>query len=77
MANDVFEFIIKWIDVEYGIPKSGVRKEMSFEDLDLDAIDVIELAMEIEEEYDISIDDDIINAETTIDELCKMVEKLL
>ena len=61
-----------------GIPEEKIRPEASLvEDLGLDSLDAVELAMAMEEEFDLQIDDDQMQQFTTVADALGFVQKLL
>ncbi|CDZ75065.1 hypothetical protein ING2D1G_0907 [Peptoniphilus sp. ING2-D1G] len=58
-------------DVEY------LEEDMSFaDDLDADSIDIVELVMSIEDEFDIEIDDEILTKMHTIADVLDYMEEI-
>jgi acyl carrier protein len=56
---DVFERITKIVIDRLGVEESAVTLEASFkDDLGADSLDVVELVMELEDEFDMEISDD-------------------
>ena len=73
----VFERIKGLIVEELNIPADQVNLESKIsEDLGADSIDAIELIMEVEEEFDIEIDDDAAMGIKTIADLVNVINKL-
>lgn len=73
----VFERIKELIVEELNIPADQVKLESKIsEDLGADSIDAIELIMEVEEEFDIEIDDDAAMGIKTINDLVEVINKL-
>lgn len=54
----VFDKVKSIIVDKLGISESEVRMETTFEDLGADSLDIVELIMAIEEEYDIQVSDE-------------------
>ncbi len=53
------EKVMGIVSEQLGVPKEEVAKESSFvDDLKADSLDVVELVMEFEDEFDITIPDD-------------------
>jgi len=53
------EKIIEIISDQMGVAKSEIRRETSFiNDLNADSLDTVELVMEFEDEFDVSIPDE-------------------
>lgn len=56
---DVFERVTKIVIDRLGVEESAVTLEASFkDDLGADSLDVVELVMELEDEFDMEISDD-------------------
>lgn len=73
----VFERIKELIVAELNIPADQISLESKIsEDLGADSIDAIELIMEVEEEFDIEIDDDAAMGIKTINDLVEVINKL-
>lgn len=54
----VFDKVKSIIVDKLGISESEVKMETTFEDLGADSLDIVELIMAIEEEYDIQVSDE-------------------
>jgi len=54
----VFEKIREIIADKLGVSEDEVTMDTTFEDLGADSLDIVELIMAIEEEYDITVADD-------------------
>ena len=66
------EIIIDRLDVE----EEQIRPEASFvEDLGADSLDIVELIMGIEEEFDIEIPDDQVEKIKTVGDIVKFIEE--
>lgn len=58
-----------------GHPGDLLHESSLVEDLQLDSLDIVELAMAIEDEFDISLRDEDVDACTTYGELQELVER--
>lgn len=59
MSTDTFERIRDIVAEELGLEKDTIKSESSFrEDLDADSLDLVELIMAFEEEFDCEIADE-------------------
>lgn len=57
-SEEVFEKVIKIIVEQLGVSETSVTMEASFiDDLGADSLDIVELIMALEEEFDIEIPD--------------------
>lgn len=73
----VFERIKELIVEELNIPADQINLDSKIaEDLGADSIDAIELIMEVEEEFDIEIDDDTAMGIKTINDLVEVINNL-
>ena len=54
----VFDKVKSIISDKLGINENKVKMETTFEDLGADSLDIVELIMAIEEEYDIQVSDE-------------------
>lgn len=54
----VFDKVKSIISDKLGINESEVKMETTFEDLGADSLDIVELIMAIEDEYDIQVSDE-------------------
>lgn len=74
----VFERIQKIIAEKFDIDPERITKETSFtEDLELDSLDVAELVMDIETEFDIVIPDEAYENIVTVGDASEQIEKAL
>jgi len=61
---------------QLGVDKEKIKKESNFvNDLGADSLDTVELVMELEEEFDISIADDAAEKIQTVGEAINHIEK--
>jgi len=75
--SDVAERVRKVIAKHMRIPPENVTNESTFADLGIDSLDGVNLLFEIEEEFDISIDDDQARSISSIPEMVLGIEKLI
>lgn len=57
--------------------KSKITNKTSFEDLDADSLDVTNMILELEEEFDINISDDVAEKIKTVGQAVDEIEKIL
>ena len=59
MAEDIEAKVIEIVAEQMGVDKSEITRETSFvNDLNADSLDTVELVMEFEDEFDMSIPDE-------------------
>ncbi len=59
MADEVEEKVIEIVSEQMGVDKSEITRETSFvNDLNADSLDTVELVMEFEDEFEMSIPDE-------------------
>ncbi len=57
--QEVFDKVVGIVSEQMGVDKSEIKKETSFvNDLNADSLDTVELVMEFEDEFDMSIPDE-------------------
>ncbi|HHY19297.1 MAG TPA: acyl carrier protein [Firmicutes bacterium] len=55
---DVFEKVVELVADKLKVEKDQITPETTFEDLGADSLDVVELVMDLEDEFDLTISDD-------------------
>ena len=76
--EEIFQKISAILVDKLGVDEKEVIPEASFSDLGSDSLDDVEIVMEIESEFNITISDDEILGETlTLQNLIELVEKKL
>ena len=67
MSDENFDRFTKCAVEVLGVDASKVTREASFaDDLDADSLDLVELVMALEEEFDVTIDEDELQGVTTV-----------
>ncbi len=67
MSDDNFERFSKCAVEVLGVDASKITREASFaDDLDADSLDLVELVMALEEEFDVSIEEEELADVTTV-----------
>jgi len=57
--EQIFDKVVGIVSEQMGVDKSEIKKETSFvNDLNADSLDTVELVMEFEDEFDMSIPDE-------------------
>ena len=65
----IFETVAKLLSEQFGMEPADITAETSFEDLGADSVDIVELSMALEEEFDIEEmgEEDLTNVSTVGD----------
>lgn len=72
---DVLERVTKIIVDRLGVEEADVKLEASFkEDLGADSLDVVELVMELEDEFDMEISDEDAEKITTVEDAVNYIK---
>jgi acyl carrier protein len=72
---DTFERVKKIIVDRLGVDEAEIKEEASFkDDLGADSLDVVELVMELEDEFDLEISDEDAEKITTVGDVIKYIE---
>ena len=59
MSDEIFDKVIEIVSDQMGVDKSEITRETSFvNDLNADSLDTVELVMEFEDEFELSIPDE-------------------
>ncbi|MDB5085618.1 MAG: acyl carrier protein [Bacilli bacterium] len=73
--SDVFDRVKTIIVDRLGVEEADVKMESSFkDDLGADSLDVVELVMELEDEFDLEISDEDAEKITSVGEVVKYIE---
>ncbi|GED13204.1 MULTISPECIES: acyl carrier protein [Aneurinibacillus] len=72
---DTFDRVKKIIVDRLGVDESEIKEEASFkDDLGADSLDVVELVMELEDEFDLEISDEDAEKITTVGDVIKYIQ---
>ncbi len=72
----VFERIKEMICDQFDIPEEEITMDSTMEDLDIDSIDAVDLAMSIEDEFDIDIPDNELEGFKSVGDVVRFVESV-
>jgi acyl carrier protein len=76
VASSVRDRVIEIVCEQMGQPKDKVSEETSFiNDLGADSLDTVELVMELEDEFDLTIPDDEAEKIRTVGDAIKYIEE--
>lgn len=72
----VFEKVIAILSEQFDVDESSLSLETSIaDDLNADSLDVVDLIMSIEDEFDIEVPDEAIESIKTVNDLVKFIEE--
>jgi acyl carrier protein len=66
--------VVELLTDKFGVPADDIRPQATFEELDLDSLDLVEFALAAEEELGVRISDDEAAELETLDETVKLLE---
>ncbi len=72
----IFEKVQEVIAEQTGIDKSQITMESTFDELNIDSLDMVELVMALEEEYNVEIDEDAADKIKTIGDVVDYISKI-
>lgn len=74
--NDIFKRVCSIIANVLGVDEDEITQETTFDDdLGADSLDIAQIVMDIEDEFDIHVDENEITKITTVGEAVEMIEK--
>ena len=74
--NDIESSIIQLVAKTKNLPVSDVRMDSTFDELQIDSLDKINLSFEVEEMFSIEIPDESLNSLKTVGDVVRGVETL-
>jgi acyl carrier protein len=72
--NAVFDRVKELLVDKFGVPADDITPAATFEDLDLDSLDLVEFALAAEEEMGVRITDEEAEDLQTLDDTVKLLE---
>lgn len=75
MKVDIFGKIRSLISEQLDIDEEKITSETTFEDIEADSLDVVELVMALEEEFDLEIADEEVEKIKTVGDIVRYIEK--
>ena len=77
MTNDeLFNSIKRMIVDQLGVDEDTITEDSSFVDLNADSLDMVELVMAMEQEFDIEIPDDVAEKVVTVKDAVEYIQNL-
>jgi acyl carrier protein len=77
MSDDLIQRVLKSIATSKRIPLETVTIDSSFEELNIDSMDAVEILFALENEFDINIPDEDVRSVRNVRQMCEGVEKLV
>ena len=77
MSDDLIQRVLKAIAASKRIPLETVTIDSTFEQLNIDSMDAVEILFALENEFDIVIPDDEVRSVRNVRQMCEGVEKLV
>ena len=77
MSDDLIQRVLKSIATSKRIPLETVTIDSTFEQLNIDSMDAVEILFALENEFDIVIPDDEVRSVRNVRQMCEGVEKLV
>ncbi|NLZ38131.1 MAG: acyl carrier protein [Firmicutes bacterium] len=71
---DVFDEVISLISDQLTVDEDELTMETSFEDLNADSLDIVELVMALEEKFNLEISDDELESIKTVGDVVRYIE---
>jgi acyl carrier protein len=75
-SENIAEIIIALIAAQKALPLDAITPASSFDELQMDSLDKINLSFEVEERFKISIPDDALNSLRTVADVIAGVQRL-
>ncbi len=74
----VLEKVIEIISVQFNIDKEDINRDTSFKDtLNADSLDLVELVMTLEDEFDLEVEDEDMDSIKTVGDVVENIENVL
>lgn len=71
---DIFAKVKSIISEQLGVEEDEISMETSFEDLDADSLDIVEMVMAMEEEFNLEISDEDVEKIKTVGDIVRYIE---
>jgi acyl carrier protein len=71
---DIFAKIKGLITEQLGVEEGDIKMETTFEDLDADSLDIVELVMSLEEEFNLEISDEEVENIKSVGDVVRYIE---
>lgn len=72
---DIFEKVKKIIVDQLGVDEEDISLKTTFQEMNADSLDIVELIMELEEEFNIDIADEEVEKIQTVEDIVKYIKE--
>ena len=74
----IFEKVVKLLAEQFGVESGEITEDTSFEDLGADSVDIVELSMSLEEEFNVEeLGEEDLSAIHTVGDLVNCLQNML
>ena len=73
----VLEKVTTFIATQFNIDEDDISEDTSFEEIGADEVDIAELVLVVEGEFEIELSDDEVNSLATVSDLTDIIEKAI
>ncbi len=77
MDLEIFDKVKTMISEQLDVEEERIDRKTTFEDIDADSLDVVELVMALEEEFNLEIADEEVEKIKTIGDIVSYIEKAI
>jgi acyl carrier protein len=75
--SDTYEKILVILEDYFQFNKKDITPESTFDDIGFDSLDIVEMAMDVEDEFDIRVTEEQFESCKTIGDVVTLVDKIL
>jgi acyl carrier protein len=72
--NTVYPRLAELIAASFGIPEREINPDVTFEDLELDSLALVELVLTVEQEFGVTIGDDALKSQDTLAHAAELID---
>lgn len=72
--NTVYPRLVRLVVTGFGIPEDQVTPDATFEDLEFDSLALVELAVSVQEEFGIAIEEGAVTPQDTLTRVAELID---
>ena len=72
---NTIDTVIRIVSEHFELGNAKITEHTQFSELDADSLDLVDLISEIEDEFDISVEDEDIDSISSVSDVVKLIEK--